>query len=229
MKAFIIHTPHEKSIKYAGKALESFEPYTGWEPELFDGVTLETLSKYEDMFQIKTKEKSRAAGFYIHDRDMYTIKKCCSFNHYRLFNRCVELNEPIAVIEHDSHCIGDWEDIKFEDILVMNVQSALTQNSLRNILRQNRNKVPTGLHNINIKGLGYRHDPKINGSHIMPGTASYAVTPEGASKMIDVYENIGWEQSDFIINTAYVRIQTIMPELFTFKLPNLATSHGKNL
>ena len=186
-------------------------------------------TRWHNMYSLKTKENSRAAAFYLHDSDIYMIKKCCSFNHYRLFNRCVELNEPIAIIEHDSHCIGDWKDFKFEDILVMNIQSALTQNSLRNIIKKNTNIPKSGLHDINIKGLCYRHDPKINGCHIMPGTASYAVTPEGARKMIDVYENIGWEQSDFIINTAYVQIQTIMPELFTFKLPNLATSHGHNL
>lgn len=44
--------------------------------------------------------------------------------------------------------------------------------------------------------------------------------------MIKAYEKDGWEQSDFIINTNYVRIQTIVPELFTFKLHNLAMSHG---
>lgn len=44
--------------------------------------------------------------------------------------------------------------------------------------------------------------------------------------MIEAYETIGWEQSDFMLNSSVVRIQTLSPELFTFKLPNLKTSLG---
>lgn len=228
MKAFIIHTPHQKSIEYAQQALDSFKDYSGWEPELFEGLTPETLGEFEHTNKIDTKKNSRAECYLRDSPDRYVIKKCCSLNHYRLFKRCVALNTPIAVIEHDAHCIGDWVNLSFDDVLVMNIESAIEQKPFSHI-RRNITSPVEGLHDVNIAGLNYRHDPALKNAHIMPGTAAYAITPAGAAKMISVYETAGWEQSDFIINTAHVRIQTIMPELFTFKLPNLEMSHGRNM
>ncbi len=229
MRVYIIHIPHTDSIRYAQAAELSFAKFSGWKPELFLGITKETLPDFEKQYPLNIKEKSRAMDFYNTDRNLYSIKKCCSMNHYRLFLKCVELDEPITIIEHDSHCIGDWKNIIFDDICVLNSESAIQQEVLQPIQHINQQPVKQGIADINYSGLHYRHDPKINGSHIMPGTAAYAVTPAGADKMIKVYENIGWEQSDFIINTAYVRIQTIVPELFTFRLPNLSMSHGGGL
>lgn len=229
MKAFIIHTYHDISIKYANMALESFDSYIGWKPELFLGVTPNTLQKYEDIYPLKTKQKSRAIDFFNGDMRRYKTKKCCAYNHYRLFKKCVEINEPIAVIEHDSHCVGNWKDYKFDDILVMNPSSAIKQKVLEPIWNINRQPIENGINDISFKGLNYRHDPALIHAHMMPGTAAYSVTPIGAQKILDVFENVGWEQSDFIINTGFVRIQTIMPELFTFKLPNLSMSHRENM
>lgn len=228
MKAFIIHTPHAQSVEYANIALASFASFCGWSPQLFEGVTLQTLPHYQEEFQIPLKQPSRAME-YIH-QPKGKIKQCCSLNHYRLFKLCVELDEPIAVVEHDSHCVSDWSAPLFDDVLLLNLVSSLRQPVLAPILRQNPDPFPTGIDEININGLRYRHiDPALTGKHIMPGTAAYAITPAGAQKMIDAYELVGWDQSDFMINTGYVRIQTIVPELFTFKLPNLSTSHGNNM
>lgn len=227
MKVFVIHTHHLASIKYAKQALDSFKGFKGWEPSLFEGVTLDTLPKYEKKYPLKLKVPGRAVEYQHHRR--FKVKKCCSYNHYRLFKKCVDLNETIAIIEHDSHCISDWLDYSFDDVLVMNSESALNQEVLKPV--SHLNTVPmNGIHDICFEGLKYNKiDPALKGKYIVPGTAAYAITPQGAEKMINVYETIGWDQSDFIINTGYVRIQTIMPELFTFKLPNLSMSHGENM
>lgn len=225
MKVFIIRTHYRKSIEYAGKCLNSFENYKGWEPEYFEGLTPDTIEKYS---HIKHKKRSRAEDFFKKNIKKYWIKKSCSLNHYRLFRICVKLNEPVSIIEHDSHCINDWKDVKFEHVLILNAMAALNQSCLSHAITPA--DIPqNGMCDINIEKIRYRHDQEINGNYIMPGTAAYAITPIAAQKMINVYETIGWEQSDHIINTAYVRIQTLIPELFVFKLPNLRMSHGENL
>jgi len=229
MKAFIIYVQGNKiSETYAAKTLDSFNSNNGWEPTLFKGVKLSTLSYWKKQYPLQMKKLSRVASFHtLKTKTKYNTKKCCSMNHYRLFQKCVKINEPIAVIEHDSYCKGNWLDVDFDDVLILNAQSAIHQKAFTFLRKQypNTEKVEKGIHDINFE-LYYRHDPEINGANIMPGTAAYAITPTGAQKMIDVYENIGWEQSDFIINTHYVRIQTIIPELFTFKVKNLSMSHG---
>jgi GR25 family glycosyltransferase involved in LPS biosynthesis len=227
MKTFIIYVKNnKKSEELANEALNSFSSYNGWEPTFFEGVHLPALPDWEKRYPLKMKELSRVASFLARDDNKlkYNTKKCCSMNHYRLFRKCVELGEPIAIIEHDSLCVANWrEKINFDDVLVLNAHSAVYQEALRGIKKQ---EIKKGIHDIDLD-LFYRHDPEIKG-HLMPGTAAYSITPTGAQKMIDVYENVGWEQSDFIINTHYVRIQTIMPQLFTFsKKRNLRMSHGK--
>jgi len=229
VKAFIIHTGSGQSLEYANRSLDSFCCFKGWSPQLFQGVTPKTLPEFEKRYPLEMQPASRVADFLKQKRhSLLAAKKSCSLNHYRLFKICAELGEPIAVIEHDSLCVGDWPDEGWQDILVLNADSAFDQASLKRLRYKNYRFKP-GVNGAHFNGLYYRHDPEIFGAVMMPGTAAYAVTPQGAEKMIKVYEEKGWEQSDYIINSAHVEIETLMPELFTFILPNLKTSHGLNL
>lgn len=223
MRAFIIHTHHNKSIEYANKALESFDNYYGWKPELFNGVTIETLSEYEEQYHIKVKTESRAITFPLNH---FKVKKSCFLNHYRLFHKCIELNKSLAVIEHDSHCISNWTDLKFDDILIMNYNSAIRQHVFKNIWDKNLLLTEVGLSDIDFS-VKYKFEERLKMESAIPGTAAYAITPTGATKMLEAIHTYGWDQSDYIINTGYVRIQCLNPELFTFKLPNLKMSHGE--
>ena len=229
MKAFIIHTGSGKSLEYANRSLDSFCCFRGWSPQLFQGVTPSTLPEFEERYPLEMQPASRAADFLKQERhSLLAAKKSCSLNHYRLFKICAELGEPIAVIEHDSMCVGDWPDEEWQDILVLNADSAFDQDELKRLRYRNLRFKP-GVNKAHFNGLYYTHDTEICGAVMMPGTAAYAVTPKGAEKMVTVYEKKGWEQSDYIINSAHVEIETLMPELFTFILPNLKTSWGMNL
>lgn len=228
MKAFILYIKENSlSEQYALKCKQSFKNHSGWTPEWFEGITPLTIDRYTT-FEHKTHsfaDNVLSKG----DKQVYLSKKSCAHNHYYLFKVCVELSEPIAVIEHDSYCVGDWSNYRFDDILVLNITSAIRDGIQDIHHRRNKNTIiASGIQDINLTKLNYYWDPNITG-HMMPGTAAYAVTPDGAQKMINVFEKIGWDQSDAIINTTFVRIQTIMPELFTFQLPNLRTSRGKNM
>lgn len=127
MRTFIIYIQHPKSIAYAKECLLSFKRYTGWEPELFEGITPATLPQFENYYPLKIREKSRVSSFWKDDKTRYYTKKACSMNHYKLFKHCIKINEPIAVIEHDSHCIGNWECPFFDNVLVLNIKSAMAR------------------------------------------------------------------------------------------------------
>lgn len=42
----------------------------------------------------------------------------CFFSHFTLWNRCVEINEPIIILEHDSVIQGYWNGIEISNELI---------------------------------------------------------------------------------------------------------------
>ena len=59
-----------------------------------------------------------------------------------------------------------------------------------------------------------------------PGTGAYAMTPQGARKILKAVETHGLDQSDFMINSKNVTMQTCIPSPVTFNTVNLSTSYG---
>ena len=220
MKAFLIFVKdHLESTNQAARALASCKN-SGFEVELTEGVVPLTLNeKWEYV------KGSRASNFYVQDTKKYNTKKSCFANHVKIWNKCIELNEPVAFLEHDVGCIRNYIEEDFEDVLILNIESSMKQEVFNDI--SDKGKWDLGIHEYKYDPLKYRHDvPEWKGSYMMPGTGSYAVTPKEAEKLLNALETHGWEQSDFFINTANVTIQYIVPEYFTFKSKNLNMSHG---
>jgi GR25 family glycosyltransferase involved in LPS biosynthesis len=44
--------------------------------------------------------------------------KGCFYSHYRLWKKCVELNEPIIILEHDAIITAPWSEIFLKDSLI---------------------------------------------------------------------------------------------------------------
>ncbi len=257
MKSFIIHiNDHNKSVKNAKDCLKSCKD-TGFDPILFNGVTPYTLNQWDVLdnlgpikgsradnlrkyYQLllkgkcpkckKWKDKGKCAKARKNclESKRYLYKKSCFLNHIRLWKICVQINEPISVLEHDSRCIKEWDDIEFEDLLILNIKSAFKQRCFKSIYDK-CSKFSKRLKNgVNF----YKNSPLtlkghlFEGGYHMPGTAAYSVTPVGAKKLLKELKN-GWNQSDFYINTKLVNIQYAVPEYFTFcDSNNLQTSHG---
>ena len=228
MKTYIIHVKgHTKSEEYAQTCLKSCKE--NFEAELFEGVTPDTLEKYEKIHNITRLQPSRVNNFYKENKKLFNTKKSCFLNHVRLWTKCVDMDVPLAVVEQDSYCVSDWDELNFDELLLMNIKSAYNQ-PVFNHMWKNKKK-PTyqvGLHNYQDMPLVYHMENKFKGYCMMPGTAAYAVTPKGAKRLLQNLST-GWEQSDYYINNFNVRIQYAYPEYFTFKLKNLNMSHGKNI
>jgi GR25 family glycosyltransferase involved in LPS biosynthesis len=222
MKAFLIFVKdHLGSTTQAAKALASCKD-TGWDVEFMEGVTPLTVDKYDKWSHCPG---SRASNFFEQNEKKYKTKKSCFMNHVRVWEKCIELNKPVAFLEHDVGCVRDYIEEDFEDVLILNIESAMKQEVFNDI--KDKGKWDLGIHEYMYSPLAYRHNvPDWRGFYMMPGTGSYAVTPKGAQKLLNACEKYGWEQSDFFINTANVTIQYIVPEYFTFKSKNLNMSHG---
>lgn len=232
MKAYVIYVKgHKLSEKYADNCFNSAKD-SGFEPEMFEGVTPATLDQWTHM-QYPDLPNGRITHFKRESpENKYKIKKSCFTNHVRLWNKCLELNEPIVVLEQDAHCVANWNPtLKWEDILILNLNSAFKQKQFNHIklkpsfiIGKGRYDDPSAL-----EALRYYKPSVFKGAFMMPGTAAYAVTPQGATKLLNAVKTLGWEQSDFFINSHIVTMEYILPELFSFRFENLNMSHGFNI
>jgi len=189
--------------------------------EPFQGVTPETLNDWDHYPEILN---GRATSFKKEGKRTYETKKSCFLNHVRVWKKCIELNEPVAFIEQDATCIRPWNNTVFQDVLIMNCESAFKQPVFDHV--RNKPKLNFGQGVYNSSPLVYNKDNQFKGSLMIPGTASYAVTPNGAKRLLTKLEKLGWDQSDYFINTYNVTLEYITPEYFTFTRKNLNMSHG---
>ena len=227
MKAYVVYVKgHKLSEKYKEIALNNCLRQK-WEAEEFEGITPKTLDTCDD---IPIAEGSRAADFFREDPNgRFRTKKSCFNNHIRVWKKCIELNEPVAFIEQDADCIRPWRNDSFDELLILNIESAFKQKVFFNLANDlgYLEHWRLGVNDYTDAPIRYRHkNPQWFGSLMIPGTAAYAISPKGAKRLLASVEKNGWEQSDFFINTNNVHIQYVVPEYFTFTLRNLNMSHG---
>ena len=116
MKNYIIYLPsYISSCDMAARALASGKAL-GWDLELFKGVDGKSVAVDTDWYSYNIQ---------FNNED----KKCrkmmdrpgvrgCFLSHWLLWNRCIEMNKPIGIFEHDITFIkGPIFDLDFEDIL----------------------------------------------------------------------------------------------------------------
>jgi GR25 family glycosyltransferase involved in LPS biosynthesis len=222
MRSFIVYVKgHEKSEQYMNSCMSSCLDM-GFDAEPLEGVTPATLDQYD---QYPEAENGRSTSFKLNNPKTYLTKKSCFTNHIRVWKNCIELNEPVAFIEQDSYCIRKLDSLSFDELLVLNIQSAFKQPVFSHVKNKPYN-FDFGVNDYSNSPLIYNKVNSFYGSLMIPGTAAYAISPRGAKRLLDNLEKYGWDQSDFFINTKNVRIQYVYPEYFTFKYPNLNMSHG---
>lgn len=84
----------------------------------------------------------------------------CFASHYKLWQQCVEIGEPIVILEHDVQFTGPIPPLRFQDIIV---------------LAKERTYIPGR--------RGTRQEVAHIGNHLW-GTHAYAITPGGAQKLL---------------------------------------------
>lgn len=110
MRSFVIYLPnYTKSVDMANVVIESGKQH-GWDLELFEGVDGALLG-LED-FKINVNQSNAKC------RDMMSRAgvQGCFLSHWRLWNLCVELDEPIGIFEHDVKFLGPLPKIEVTGI-----------------------------------------------------------------------------------------------------------------
>lgn len=114
----------------------------------------------------------------------------CFYSHYRLWQKCVELNEPIIIWEDDIVLKRNYEPVDWTDVLVL----ALGHPT----------KTAKYLHYFETpEGEPYAADYFQSS---MPGNCGYAIKPHAAQKLLNIYSKT-YLPADNAINQHHVIIQ----------------------
>jgi GR25 family glycosyltransferase involved in LPS biosynthesis len=114
----------------------------------------------------------------------------CFYSHYRLWQKCAELNEPITIWEDDIVLYRNYQPIEWDDILVLALGHPSKTEKYRHYL-----DTPEGAP---IAADYYQSS--------MPGNCGYAIKPHAAKKLVEIYSKT-YLAADNAINQHHVKIQ----------------------
>ena len=114
----------------------------------------------------------------------------CFYSHYRLWKKCVELNEPITIWEDDIVLSRSYHPIDWDDVLVLALG--------------HQQKSPRYMHLLNDPTGNPR--PEIYKQSSMPGCCGYAIKPHAAKKLLDIY-NKTFLPADNAINVHHLKLE----------------------
>jgi glycosyl transferase family 25 len=114
----------------------------------------------------------------------------CFDSHYRLWQKCAELNEPIIIFEDDAVLVRPYQPIEWDDVL--------------SLVSSHTKKMGRYMHYL----VDPQGPPKAEdyGQSSMPGNAGYAIKPHAAKRLVDEYCH-SFLPADNAINQHLVRIQ----------------------
>jgi GR25 family glycosyltransferase involved in LPS biosynthesis len=186
-KTFVIALKeHPISLSQLNDCLLSAKAHN-WEVETFWGTNGKTLS-LDSWKQIGVKPL-------LHKGSMHKPGTWgCFFSHWNLWNKCVELNEPIVILEHDAIIQSKWVSIE--------VSSALVKLHEDYTFKKDSNGwMDPG---------GFVDSDSGQGS---VSTHAYCITPEQASKLINFAKTVGGFATDRMMGTKVVNVQHSNPTL----------------
>jgi glycosyl transferase family 25 len=197
MKNFIICLSKvEASLKTATDLKNQLESY-GETVELFEGTygvdavdMMIAEGRKMHPWGIKGPPIDGVLDAPLRDVDLTIGEQGCFYSHYRLWQKCAELNEPITIWEDDIVLSRPYQPVRWDDVLVLALGHPSKTEKYRHYLDN-----PVG-------------EPiaEIYFQSSMPGNCGYAINPHAAQKLVDIYSKTCLP-ADNAINQHHVRIQ----------------------
>lgn len=212
MKTFIIYNEeYPKSKANAEDCLKSFDKFSGWDVQMYNGCWPDRISEYESKYGIYDGERTKFKEGAVR-QSLREHKHSCFFSHYSLWVMCYTLNEPIVIIENDTTCIADF-NVEFDYDQVALIQ--LTAESMLN--KKTSNQVSSNyrenLEGYNQRGEGihevfFKHP---HGKTYMAGNTGYIITPNAAEYIIEDCKHHGWTQNDLLLSSDFISLYYVNP------------------
>lgn len=171
-KTFVIAIKgHPVSESQLQDCLASAEKF-GWTVEVFWGINGNTLTenswKEIGVTPLLNKPTMNRKGTW-----------GCFFSHWTLWNRCVEIDEPIIVLEHDAIIQESWRTIEIDEAMI----------KLHRYYKQ--------------KNLKYDNDSGL----WSPSTHAYCILPKHAEKLINFSRAVGGFETDRMMGDRVLKVE----------------------
>lgn len=195
MKSFIIHLSKIESSKNSALRLQKELSFFNIDAELFEG-------SYGDITKKKYMENERhhhpwtfkgpeyLLSEYTKDKQSIPGVVGCFDSHYRLWEHCIKLKEPIMIFEDDAHIVRNYIPVEFDHVLSLVFSHSKKMSKYIEYLDN-----PSGIP----KAADYKPSS-------MPGAAGYAIKPNAAKKLVTQYK-YSFLPADNAINQHVVKIQ----------------------
>jgi hypothetical protein len=192
MRAFVITLVHDAiSRTAADRCIESIrETQSKLIPEIWPAITPDTLFECEWRWPTSKKQICSRTGLELRAYKNADVRKriACAQSHYRLWEKCVELEEPICILEHDAvfgrqFKLEHWQ----AGALSINDPRGATFNAdhYHDQLIDGENEVPWVADVLIPQGL--------------PGHSAYVIQPWAAQQVIEAQDQVGWWPNDAIM------------------------------
>jgi glycosyl transferase family 25 len=103
----------------------------------------------------------------------------CFFSHWQLWNKCIDLNEPIIVLEHDAIIMEQWRPIEINDAMI----------KLHRYYKQKNPK--------------YDDDSGL----WSPSTHAYCILPNHAKQLINFALTVGGFETDRMMGDRVLKVE----------------------
>lgn len=198
MKSFVIHLSKiTESLTTATATKTELEkhniPTELWEGSYGDEVDREFLANNRKLHPWSFK----GPGALLIENSSYVIKnnrpgiKGCFMSHYRLWQKCVELNEPIMIWEDDIMIRRGYLPVEWKDVLILALGHPAKSQRYLEYLENPDLTNPTSA---------------VFQNSSMPGCCGYAIKPHAAKKLVEIYAN-SYLPADNAINQHHVTIE----------------------
>jgi GR25 family glycosyltransferase involved in LPS biosynthesis len=219
MKAYIISLSKiPSSAESSKKVLEKLLEY-GFDAELFEGTYgYDSLAMFEHdqrrmskygikSITVSAEEFNREFPDVVLPPEQKTVSRRarldevgkmmrpgvvgCFYSHYRLWQKCLELNEPIFIFEDDVIFYRHYEPVEWQEVLLvcLGKQAHLHDFYSKKLYNPEGRPGVVKLHNTS-----------------MPGAVGYGLTPQGAKKLVEYYRE-EFLPADTAMNQYVVRLE----------------------
>lgn len=128
----------------------------------------------------------------------------CFYSHYSLWQKCVDLDEPIMIFEDDVKVYRNFSTVDWEDVLIIALgKQTYLSDPWKGYLE---NPVDTP------KAIPWRN-------YSMPGCVGYAIKPHAARRLLKFYRPY-WYPADNAINSSLCQIQILTHQMGRTTLPS---------